>query len=191
MARPSWPYLPQSLLLLQHIFLLHPRGKCLSTDCPVVIIDSVTCVKYASPLGMSFHQLSSRLWWCGDVCVSHVSTLGVSVHQFSSRQWWFTDMCQSCINRGWICKGDCDSSTACMLTLCVNEKQKETFASLLTRKLSVKEIMARLKLLTVVRSFQIIWYYLLQKRAILSNWWYVFGLCQPWRLPKQLSWFCK
>lgn len=72
MTRPSWPYLPQSLLRLQHIFLPHPRGKCLSTDCPVVIIDSVICVNYASSLGMFFRQLSSRHWWCGDMCQSCV-----------------------------------------------------------------------------------------------------------------------
>ena len=123
MTRPSWPYLPQFLPRLQHIFLPHPRGKCLSTDCPVVIIDSVTCVNYASSLGMFFHQLSSRHWWCGDMCqscvyigsvcslivyswmmihwrVSHVSTLGVSVHWLSSRQWWSTDMFQSSVYIG-------------------------------------------------------------------------------------------
>ena len=38
--------------------------------------------------------------------------------------------------------------------LCVNERQKETFGFLLTRKLSVQEItLARLKMLTVVTVF--------------------------------------
>ena len=79
MTRPSWPYLPQSLPRLQHIFLPHPRGKCLSTDCPVVIIDSVTCVNYASSLGMFFTNYPVVI---DDAvtCVSHVSALGVSVH---------------------------------------------------------------------------------------------------------------
>ena len=72
MTRPSWPYLPQSLLRLQHMFLPHPRDKCLFTDCPVVINDSVTCVNYASSLGMSFHLSSSRHWWCSDMCQSCV-----------------------------------------------------------------------------------------------------------------------
>lgn len=52
----------------------------------------------------------------------------------------------------------------------VNERQKETFAFLLTTKLSVQEItLARLKMLTVVTIFQSILYYLLQKRAIFTN----------------------
>lgn len=96
-------------------------------------------------------------------------------------------------------RGLCDSFTAvCSVwyqaKLCVNEREKETFASLLTRKLSVEEIpLARLKLLTVVAYFQSSLYYLLQKRVIFTNanWWCVFRLYQPRRLPKQLSWFCK
>ena len=144
MTRPSWPYLPQFLPRLQHIFLPHPRGKCLSTDCPVVIIDSVTCVNYASSLGMFFHHLSSRHWWCGDMCqscvyigsvcslivhssmmihwrVSHVSTLGVSVHWLSIRQWWFTDV--SVMYPHWECLfTDCpvvnDDPLTCFSPLC-------------------------------------------------------------------------
>ena len=56
-------------------------------------------------------------------------------------------------------RGLCDSFTAvCSVwyqaKLCVNERQKETFGFLLTRKLSVQEItLARLKRLTIVTVF--------------------------------------
>ena len=80
-------------------------------------------------------------------------------------------------------RGLCDSFTAMwsvwyQAKLCVNERQKETFAFLLTRKLSVQEItLARLKRLTVVTIFQSILHYLLQERAIFTNanWWRVSG----------------
>ena len=80
-------------------------------------------------------------------------------------------------------RGLCDSFTAMwsvwyQAKLCVNERQKETFGFLLTRKLSVQEItLARLKMLTVVTIFQSILHYLLQERAIFTNpnWWRVSG----------------
>lgn len=39
LTTPSWPYPPQSLLHLRHVFRRHPRGRCPSTECPAAIDD--------------------------------------------------------------------------------------------------------------------------------------------------------
>ena len=99
MTRPSWPYLPQFLPRLQHIFLPHPRGKCLSTDCPVVIIDMCQLCFFTGNVFSPIIQSSLMMRWHVSVMCLHWECL-------------FTDCpfvnddsltCQSCIHIGSVC----------------------------------------------------------------------------------------